>query len=263
MDVYFNQVGQYKLLTPEEEADLGGRIAAGDEDAANELATRNLRLVAKIAASFRHPLIDIKDLIAEGNVGLLRAAKRFDPKRGNKFSSYASWHIKHNMRKAIAETCRTIRVPIHAYMLQRNIGLFAAKFEEEFGRTPNDKEICDGLDITQRKLEGAMSIPFAVSLSDPASADGTLTVGDTVPCGEIPPYKAAEKTEKLQELRDAIKKLDKRTGFVLTLRYGLNGGKPETLEEVSKRLKITRERVRQIQARGLKEIREVLSNNNE
>ncbi len=262
MKAYMQDIGEIPLITKEEEIELARRIKAGDYYAKQKLINANLRLVVKIAHDFKGIGLPLLDLIAEGNIGLMRAAEKFDPAKGAKFSSYSAWWIKQAMRRALSQKSRTIRVPVASAGKISKIRVAKVQLNEKFGRIPTDQEIATHLDMTKRTILGLkMADLKTFSMHDPIQKgeDGNFEdiIADT---GASTPDDIIENVENVNRLRKLITYLDEREQKILILRYGLDGNHPKTLEEVSVLIGRTRERVRQIQMQSLKKLKNFIDN---
>ncbi len=260
MKAYMQDIGEYPLITKDEEVELAGRIKKGDEIARQKLIKANLRLVVKIAHDFKGFGLPLLDLISEGNIGLMRAAEKFDPEKGAKFSSYSAWWIKQSMRRALSQKSRTIRVPVASADKINKIRTAKIELKEKLGREPTEVEIAETLNLTRRTVKGLRLADFRTfSLNDPIQKgeEGSFEeiIADT--SAETPDL-IIEDTENIKRVTKLIYKLDPREQRILELRYGLDGGIPKTLEEVSQEIGRTRERVRQIQLAALKQLRDLI-----
>src|ERR687898_3535444 len=247
---YFGQIARGRLLTHAEEIDLGRRAKEGDEMARSKLIEKNLRLVIPVAKKYRGMGLPFGDLIQEGNIGLMRAADKFDPEKGFRFSTYATWWIRQAVQRAVADKGRTIRVPVHMGDKMRKMARTYNGLSAELGREPTDEEVARGLgwaveDV--RDVKGAL--PDATSLNQPLSAeDGASELGDFVE-DERASDTPGEVMREMETtgLQDAIGRLPERHGYVLIRRYGLDDHDVATLAQLSEELGISRERVRQLQ----------------
>lgn len=257
MKAYMQDIGEIPLISKEEEIELAALIKIGDEPARQKLIKANLRLVVKIAHDFKGFGLPLLDLISEGNIGLMRAAEKFDPSKGAKFSSYSAWWIKQSMRRALSQKSRTIRVPVASAGKINKIRTAKIQLSESLGRGPTDVEIAEHLDLTKRTVQGLKLADFKTfSLHDPIQKGEEGSFEDIIPdIGAATPDDIAECKENIERLRALIQRLDQRERVILIMRYGLDGSRPQTLEEVSKVIGRTRERVRQIQMQSLKKLR--------
>ena len=257
---YFDEIGERPLLTREEEVELAQRIEEGDEEAKEELAVANLRLVISIAKKYRNFGLSFLDLIQEGNVGLMKAVEKFDWRKGYKFSTYATWWIRQAILRAITNRSRTIRVPAHMSELIREINKVERKYIQEHGEEPGTEDLAEKLDVTPEKVRHAKkTAQRTTSLDKPLNDEGTETnvLGDIMPDNNLP----NPEEESLQSLlKDQLKQLlhevlTDRERRVVQLRYGLEDYHPRTLNEVGKVFGISRERVRQIQKQAINKLK--------
>jgi RNA polymerase primary sigma factor len=265
MKVYMQDIGQISLVTKEEEVELaahihGNNVQAHDEARAT-LIKANLRLVVKIAHDFKGLGLPLLDLISEGNIGLMRAVEKFDPAKGAKFSSYAAWWIKQSMRRALANQSRTIRIPVQSAGKINKIKSVRMKLAEQLGREPTDAEIAEHLDFSERTVAGLRLADLRTfSLHDPIQQGEDGEFQDIIPDrGAMTPDRILGDVESVDRLRDLLKVLDERERMILKMRFGLDGSRPRTLEEVSQEIGRTRERVRQIQNQALSKLRSMLA----
>jgi RNA polymerase primary sigma factor len=261
MRLYMQSIGQFQLISQEEEAVLASRIAEGDSEARETLIRSNLRLVVKIAHDFKGLGLPLLDLISEGNIGLMRAVEKFDPSKGAKLSSYAAWWIKQSMRRALANQARTIRIPVQSATKIGKIQNAKSKLVQSLGRDPTDKEIASEINLTERTVVGLrQGKTSTISIFDPIQngADGEFK--DIIPDEKtFSPDDIIKDEETLNHMLELIGQLEERERVILNLRFGLQGGKPKTLEEVSISIGRTRERVRQIQNQALDKLRALLN----
>ena len=260
MKLYMQNIGQYPLVTPDEEIKLAAKIAKGDNDARGKLIRSNLRLVVKIAHDFKGLGLPLLDLISEGNIGLMRAVEKFDPSKGAKISSYAAWWIKQSMRRALANQARTIRIPVQSASKICKIQAAKVKLAEQLGREPTDKEIADEVKLTERTVTGLrLGKTTTISLHDPIQHGEDGEFRDIIPDDKsTAPDEVVQDEETLSHMLMLTEKLDVRERRILELRFGLNGERPKTLEEVSQSIGRTRERVRQIQNQALDKLKSML-----
>jgi RNA polymerase primary sigma factor len=247
---YLRHIGSGRLLTHEEEIDLGRRAREGDETAQSKLIEKNLRLVIPIAKKYRGMGLPFGALIQEGNIGLMRAADKFDPEKGFRFSTYATWWIRQAIQRAVADKGRTIRVPVHMGEKIRKMARIYNDLSNQFEREPTDEEVAEtlGWDVDRVK-EVKSAIPDATSLNQPLSSEeDSSELGDLVE-DERESGMAGEVVRELETRRliEAVERLPERQRRVLVRRYGLDGEKPATLAELSEELDVSRERVRQLQ----------------
>ncbi len=247
---YFRQIGRGRLLTHEEETDLGRRTREGDETARRQLIERNLRLVIPIAKKYRGKGLPFGDLIQEGNIGLMRAADKFDPERGFRFSTYATWWIRQAVQRAVANKGRTIRVPVHMGEKVRKMARAYNELSVQLEREPTDEEVAErlGWDV-DRVRDVKSAIPDATSLNQPLNSDeGSSELGDLLE-DERESRVASEVVQKLEKRRlmESVERLPERQRRILVRRYGLDGEEPATLADLSEELGVSRERIRQLQ----------------
>jgi RNA polymerase primary sigma factor len=256
---YLRQIGSGRLLTHEEEIDLGRRTRRGDETARSELVEKNLRLVIPIAKKYRGKGLPFGDLIQEGNMGLMRAADKFDPEKGFRFSTYATWWIRQAIQRAIADKGRTIRVPVHMGEKIRKMARTYNELSIQLEREPTDEEVAEGLgwDVDRVK-DVKWAIPDATSLNQPLSSEeGSSELGDFVE-DERDSEEADEvvKVVETRRLMESVERLPERQRRVLIRRYGLDGEKLATLAHLSEELGVSRERVRQLQREAERALRD-------
>ncbi|MGO9245800.1 MAG: RNA polymerase sigma factor RpoD/SigA [Verrucomicrobiia bacterium] len=258
--IYLREIGQIALLTPKDEIRLAARIKKGDKAARAQMIKANLRLVVKIAHDYSNFGLPLLDLISEGNIGLMKAVERFDPKKGGKLSTYAAWWIKQSIKRALANQAKTIRLPVHLVDKISKMKRAGHKLSEQLGREPTDQELADVLGVTRAKVAQLRTISVR-----PASLDAPIGDDDATEFSEIvgdeaalTPFELLRDKTLRQEVRDILEELDPREAEILTLRFGLDGSKPKTLEEVGRKFKVTRERVRQIQNIALTKLRHVM-----
>jgi RNA polymerase primary sigma factor len=255
LHTYVRQIGDGALLTRAEELELARRKDMGDERAKQQLVESNLRLVIAMARAYSSSGVPLLDLIQEGNMGLMRAVEKFDYRRGYKLSTYATWWIRQSMTRAIADQARTIRLPLHVLDLVKKIHRAHRTLAQKLGRDPLPSEIAAELDIPiDRVLELQRTIEDPVSLEGPVG-DGESNFADLVEDQNArQPEAAVTRSQREQELRAALEDLGERTRLVLEARFGLNDREPATLEQVGAEIGVTRERVRQIETRALREL---------
>ena len=259
--MYLQEISRVKLLTAEEEQELARRVQAGDADAERRLVEANLRLVVKIARRYLHRGLSLLDLIEEGNVGLLHAVRKFQAGRGTRFSTYATWWIRQAVVRALANQARTIRLPVHVelllsqYLKQRNV------LTQKLGRPPTIEEVAAVMGRPAAELEQLESLrQQPVSLDKPYANDGKGSLGDTVEDpSPAPGASMAAVLRARADLATVLQDLPDRERTVVTLRFGLSGEEPMTLERIGGRLGLTRERVRQIEGAAIKQLRRLLA----
>jgi len=258
--LYLREIGQVKLLTPQEEIVLAARIKKGDKKAREQMIKANLRLVVKIARDYEGIGLPLLDLISEGNIGLMKAVERFDPKKGGKLSTYGSWWIKQSIKRALANQSKTIRLPVHLVDKISKMRRVSMKLQEEFGREPTDEELAGELDMTpvrvrQMRLAAIRPASLDAPIGDDESNNFSEVVEDE---NATTPYEDLEDKTVFVMLQDMVKHLDDREATILRYRFGLDGGMEKTLEEVGKKFGVTRERVRQIQNLALRKLRKMI-----
>ena len=255
--MYLREIGRVTLLKKEEEVHYAQRIERGDLAAKDALTEANLRLVVSIAKKYMGRGMSLLDLIQEGNLGLIRAVEKFDWQRGFKFSTYATWWIRQAITRAIADQARTIRVPVHMVDTINKLIRVSRRLQQELGREPSDEEIGEELGDTPERVREIRKISLdPVSLESPVGDEDAATLGDFVEDTEAtPPIEAATSTMLQIEMEGVLDTLSPRERRVVQLRFGLQDGQQRTLEEVGKRFGVTRERVRQIEAKALRKLR--------
>ena len=255
--VYLKEIGRVPLLSPEEEIDLAIRIKEGDEAAKKRLSEANLRLVVSIAKRYLGRGMQFLDLIQEGNLGLIKAVEKFDYTKGFKFSTYATWWIRQAITRAIADQARTIRIPVHMVETINKVKKVSSQLLHTNGHEPSAEEISAELDMPVDKVREIMRVAQEpVSLETPIGEEEDSHLGDFIPDDEAPaPADAASHTLLKEQLGDVLSTLTPREEKVLRLRFGLEDGRPRTLEEVGKEFDVTRERIRQIEAKALRKLR--------
>ncbi len=254
--IYLKEIGRVALLRAEEEVALAKAIEAGDEAARHRLAEANLRLVVSIAKKYMGRGLSLLDLIQEGNLGLLRAVEKFDYHRGYKFSTYAHWWIRQAITRGLADQARTIRIPVHTSELINRLGRVSRRLLQELGREPTDEENADEMALTPEKVREIVKVSQApVSLETPIGHEEDSHLGDFVEDREATsPVDAAVLSMLRIEVEDSLDALTARERRVLQLRFGLFDAHERTLEEVGQRLGLTRERIRQIEAKALRKL---------
>jgi RNA polymerase primary sigma factor len=257
LQLFLKDVGRVDLLTAAQEVELAKRIERGDHRAKQEMVEANLRLVVSIAKRYRNQGLPFLDLIQEGTIGLVRAAEKFDYRKGFKFSTYATWWIRQAVARALADKARTIRMPVHVVEKLNKIVRSERKLRAELGREPNALEIARDLDLTTDEVEQIRrTAQSPVSLEKPVGDEEESEFGHFITDESVPlPEDAAEVTLRKETLEKILSQLSQRERRVLELRYGLNGEHPRTLDEVGRTFNVTRERIRQIENQSLKKLR--------
>ena len=255
--MYLKEIGKVALLSGDEEIELAKRIENGDEEAKRRLAEANLRLVVSIAKKYVGRGMLFLDLIQEGNLGLLKAVEKFDYRKGYKFSTYATWWIRQAITRAIADQARTIRIPVHMVETINKLIRVSRQLLQELGRKPTDDELAAEMQMPVEKVRETRKIAQEpVSLETPIGEEEDSHLGDFIPDDDIPaPADAAAFSLLKEQLNEVLNTLNERERDVLRLRFGLVDGKARTLEEVGSQFNVTRERIRQIEAKALRKLR--------
>jgi RNA polymerase primary sigma factor len=258
--IYLREIGQIPLLTPQEEIDLAARIKKGDREARSLMIKANLRLVVKIAHDYANLGLPLLDLVSEGNIGLMKAVERFDPTKGGKLSTYAAWWIKQSLKRALANQSKTIRLPVHLVDKISKMRRVSLQMGEELGREPTDNELAEEIGISSGKVSQLKTVSIR-----PASLDAQISDDDSTEFGELvgdedaqTPFELLRDRNLRDEVSDLLEVLDDRQRKMIFQRFGLDGGKPKTLEEVGKEFGVTRERIRQLQNIALAKLRQAL-----
>jgi len=258
--LYLREISQVPLLTPQEEVKLAGQIKRGNRKAREKMIKANLRLVVKIAHDFSNYGLPLLDLVSEGNIGLMKAVERFDPKKGGKLSTYASWWIKQSIKRALANQSKTIRLPVHLVDKIGKIRRVAAQMTEELGREPSNEELAEELGLAASKVAHLKNVAVR-----PASLDAKLNADDDTAFGDLvsddraeDPFAVLRDKDLRDEIGDLLDVLDPRERKIIAYRFGLGGGRERTLEEVGRKFGVTRERIRQLQNIALLKMRKAL-----
>lgn len=258
--IYLREIGQIPLLTPEDEVRLAARIKTGDRAARSLMIRSNLRLVVKIAHDYANLGLPLLDLISEGNIGLMKAVERFDPAKGGKLSTYAAWWIKQSIKRALANQSKTIRLPVHLVDKISKMRRVSLQMSEELGREPSDEELAEEIGLSPAKVSQLKTVAVR-----PASLDAPISEDDSTEFGEIvgdedaqTPFELLRDKNLRNEVGDLLAVLDEREKKIIFSRFGLDGGRPKTLEEVGRRFGVTRERIRQLQNIALLKLRRAL-----
>jgi RNA polymerase primary sigma factor len=256
LQLFLNEAGRYPLLTAAEEVELAKKIERGDVAAKNRMINSNLRLVVSIAKKYQGHGLSLLDLIQEGVIGLIRAVEKFDWRRGYKFSTYATWWIRQAVQRGVANKSRTIRIPVHIADREQRMNRAERELSVKLGRPPTDEEIAEAARISLKHLREVREAARAVtSLDKPLGDDNDASIGDLVGVAEGAPVEEEVEISLTEDtLNRALDDLPERERTVLTLRYGLGVEEPTSLEEIGRRLGITRERVRQIEATALERL---------
>lgn len=255
--MYLKEIGRIPLLSSEEEIELAKRMEGGDEEAKKKLSEANLRLTVSIAKRYSGRGMQFLDLIQEGNLGLIKAVEKFDYRKGYKFSTYATWWIRQSITRAIADQARTIRIPVHMVETMNRVNRTSRRLLQEYGREPTPEEIAEAMNLpVERVLEISKISQEPVSLETPIGEEEDSHLGDFIQDEHIPvPADEAAHTLLREQLEKVMDTLSEREQKVLALRFGLEDGKPHTLEEVGREFQVTRERIRQIEAKALRKLR--------
>jgi RNA polymerase primary sigma factor len=258
--LYLREIAQIPLLTPEQEVKLAHRIKRGDQQAGAEMVRANLRLVVKIARDYANFGLPVLDLISEGNIGLMKAVERFDPKKGGKLSTYAAWWIKQSIRRALASQAKTIRLPVHLIDKIGKMRRVSSQMMEELGREPTDDELADEIGLSSSKVTALKSAALR-----PASLDQPIQDGESFQFGDIVgdeesdnPFETLRDKDMLEEVEELVHMLDDRERMIINSRFGLDGQEPKTLGVIGETFGVTRERIRQLQNVALLKLRGAL-----
>src|SRR6266513_5679906 len=259
--IYLREIGQIPLLTPEQEIELAAKIKKGDREARALMIRSNLRLVVKIAHDYANLGSPLLDLISEGNIGLMKAVGRFDPAKGGKLSTYAAWWIKQSISSALANQSKTIRLPVHLADKLAKVRRISLQMSDELGREPTDDELGEEIGIDSDKITRLKSVGIRpTSLDAPIADDDSTEFGEVIGDDEAQtPFELLRDKNLLGEVEGLLEVLDPREKQIISQRFGLDGGKPKTLEDVGKDFGITRERIRQLQNDALAKLRRALS----
>jgi len=264
LQLYLQEIGKTALLTIEEEIALAKRIRRGDKAARDHMISANLRLVVKIAMDYKDFGLPLLDLISEGNIGLIKAVERFDPRKGGKLSTYAAWWIKQSIKRALANQSKTIRLPVHLVDKISKMRRTAMALTEQLGREPTDEELAIELQIPTSKVAHLKSVSVRpTSLDAPIGEDGdSATFGDIVgDDNAVSPFESLRERNQNSDISEMVNSLDKREAEIIKLRFGLEGRDELTLEEVGKRFHVTRERIRQLEYLAISKMRKAIAKN--
>lgn len=261
LNQYLQEIGRIPLLTPEQEIELAGKIKKGDAAARERMINSNLRLVVTIAHDYANLGLPLLDLISEGNIGLTKAVERFDPAKGAKLSTYAAWWIKQSIKRALANQSKTIRLPVHLVDKVAKMRRLSLQMSEELGREPTDDELSEEIGIASEKVARLKNVGIRpTSLEGPIGDDDATEFGEVIGDEEAQtPFEHLRDKNLRGELDGLIAVLDSREQKIISQRFGLNGGRPKTLEDVGRDFGVTRERIRQLQNIALAKLRRALS----
>ena len=264
ISVYMREIAKTTLLTPDEEIELAARIAKGDERARARMIESNLRLVVKIAKDYANYGVPLVDLISEGNIGLIRAVEKFDPKKGGKLSTYAAWWIKQSIKRALANQGKTVRLPIHLVDKLARVRRISALMAEDLGREPTDSELSEELGIPREKLALLLQASKQNrSMDETTNDDSIVSFGEVIADDRaIDPLEALSQKNGLNELDLVLDTLNERETEIIGARFGLNGKRILTLEEIGRDFGVSRERIRQIQNVALNKMQKALTKKN-
>ncbi|MBV9462919.1 MAG: RNA polymerase sigma factor RpoD/SigA [Verrucomicrobiae bacterium] len=265
LKIYLKEIGQVSLLTPEQEVQLAKRIKKGDAEARSLMIRANLRLVVKIAHDYSNIGLPLLDLISEGNIGLMKAVERFDPKKGGKLSTYAAWWIKQSIKRALANQSKIIRLPVHVVDKLSRMRRTSMRMAEELGRDPTDEELAAELGTTPHKIGQLKTVSIRpASLDAPMGEDENTQFGDIVKDEDaLNPFEMLRDKAIRHDLEEALAELDDREREIIRARFGLDGEKPMTLEAIGERFNVTRERIRQLQNIALRKLKRLLRKQDE
>ena len=257
LQLYLREIGQVKLITPKEEIILAKRIKKGNRKAREQMITANLRLVVKIARDYEGLGLPLLDLINEGNIGLMKGVERFNPRKGAKLSTYASWWIKQSIMRALANQSKTIRLPVHVVDKVAHIRKAEVKLRDAFNREPTDQEVANHLGLDPRRIQQYRDASKApISLDAPIGADEPQRISEVVADpNAAAPFDRLVRENDTELVQQVLATLTPRENKILAMRFGLDDGKPKTLEEIGEQMGVTRERIRQIQEEALKKMR--------
>ena len=264
LDIYLKEIGKTPLITAEDEVELAILIHRGDNEALGKLVKANLRFVVSVAKQYQNQGLSLADLINEGNIGLIKAAKRFDEKRGFKFISYAVWWVKQSVLQALAEQSRIVRLPLNRVGALHKIGKAHSKLEQKYGRSPSTSEIAEKLEMATEEVSNTLQISNShLSLDAPFSDSDSNSLKDILKDDILPsPDRSLLHTSLSGEIEKVLSTINEREAEVISLYFGLNRERPLTLEEIGDRFSITRERVRQIKEKAIRRLRHVTRSKN-
>ena len=259
LQIYLEEIGRIPLLTQEEETLLAAKVRAGDSDAKSRLIEANLRLVVSVAKGFRGQRMEFADLIQAGNLGLMNAADKFDPARGTRFSTYATWWIRHSIVRCIVTQSRTIRIPEHLFESVDKILRTSRRLMETLGRDPTEAELAEALNMTVENVRKLLLLAREpLSLDAPGGDEEDDPLANIIPAETGDPAELTEARMMARQVRELLPALTPQERQVLDLRYGLRDGRPRSLESVGKEFRLTRERIRQIENKALQKLKALL-----
>ncbi|MBP51973.1 MAG: RNA polymerase subunit sigma [Opitutae bacterium] len=261
LQIYLQQISEIPLISVQDEIDLAAKIKNGDQDAREKMITANLRLVVKIAKEYSNIGLSLLDLINEGNIGLMKAVERFDPTKGGKLSTYASWWIKQSIKRALANQSKPIRLPIHMVDRVTQIRRTSTSLAEKLGRDPTDDELAAEMDLPVSRITHLKAVSQKpASLDSPIGDDDGSTLSEVVPDDKSrSPLEHLQSKSLIGDISSVLDQLEPREAEIMRLRFGLEGLDPHTLEEVGEKIGVTRERVRQLQQQALRELRKSMA----
>lgn len=261
LQIYLQQIAEIPLISVQDEVDLAAKIKTGDQDAREKMITANLRLVVKIAKEYSNIGLSLLDLINEGNIGLMKAVERFDPTKGGKLSTYASWWIKQSIKRALANQSKTIRLPIHMVDRVTQIRRTSTSLAEKLGRDPTDDELAAEMDLPVSRITHLKAVSQKpASLDSPIGDDDGSILSEVVPDDKSrSPLEHLQSKSLIGDISSVLDQLEPREAEIMRLRFGLEGLDPHTLEEVGEKIGVTRERVRQLQQQALRELRKSMA----
>ncbi len=260
LKIYLREITEVPLLKREEELELARRVKKGDAKARAQMIRANLRLVVKIAHDYANFGLPVQDMISEGNIGLMKAVERFDPKRGVKLSTYAAWWIKQSIKRALANQSKIIRLPVHIVDKLSRMRRVASKLAEVLGREPTDDELAEEMGIPRHKISQLKTVSLRPSSLDaPVGEEEGSAFGEMVADeASLDPAEMLRDKALRKDVQDMLEELDERERSILAMRFGLDGAKPMTLETIGKKFKVTRERIRQVENIALHKMRLML-----
>lgn len=269
--LYGDDITRYPLLKRDEEFELAKLAQKGDEEAIEKLVLHNLRFVVKLAHKYQNLGMEFEDLVSEGNQGLIKAAQRFDPDRGVKFSTYAAWWIKQTMRRGVSNRSKSIRLPVHIIEKIGRMNKFAKQLETELGREPTDEELCDASQISMPNLKQLrICSPPIISMDEKVSVGGVIdgisdkTLGDLIEDDNaIDPYLDFQRISLIQDVHKCLHLLEKRESDILKMRFGIGTDNQMTLEQIGSQFNLTRERIRQLERKAIRKVRVLLRQQDE